>query len=89
MLKKTTQPLRERLMNLFVSSTKGELNDATSMVIDKSKMQDWCEISIALMALLCETANEDIKVITQFSTVGNKEKFSTQENSELLQNVKT
>jgi hypothetical protein len=76
LMEKTPQTFSEQLMKLLLSSTKGELDNPSSIIIDKSRMRECVELSVKIMALLAETANPDIKVITPFDSNYEKEKDS-------------
>ncbi len=74
MMKKTTPASRQQILHSLLLSTRGEPEDASSLVMDKSKLRDWAEISIRLISLIGETVNPDIKVITPFDRVYEQEK---------------
>jgi hypothetical protein len=74
LMEKTPQTFRKQIMNLLLSSTEGELENLSSIVIDKSKVREWMEMSAKLMALLAETMNPGIKVVTPFDSNYEKEK---------------
>jgi hypothetical protein len=86
---KTPQMFREQLMNLLLSSTEGELENPSSIIIDKSKMRECLEMSVKFMSLLAETVNPDIKVVTPFDSNYEKEKESQESTRNLSAKYET
>jgi hypothetical protein len=74
MMNNSNQTSRQQIVHSLLLSTKGEPNDASSIVMDKSKMRDWMEINIRLMSLMSETAIQDIKDTASFACVSEQEK---------------
>lgn len=66
LMEKSSQTVRSQLMYLTLNSVKGELDNPSSISIDKSKIAEWMETSMRFLASLAEAANPNIKVITPF-----------------------
>jgi hypothetical protein len=81
LMAKTPQEFREKVMSLLLASIEGDLDNPSSILIDRSRMREWMEMSAKFMSLIAETINPGIKVITPFDSNYEKEKAAKENTS--------